>query len=248
MGKTKTTPVADNTATGSPATPAVETQQTVETVETQQQEPETDPVPEIVDINTVVVMCYKGTVEVMKKIWKKHLQDSVNIIFREIEKNNEAVVLSSLVGLLTDKEVPAAFFFVPANVIPCSETDIHTLLLPVVYVKKSGERAYNSNLPMFVEKEALMEILHELDDQLEKTADKDIDELVMKAYLERNATRPVEVSHNFGNFVTLVARANPCTHTVIEGFLRKKFVTVTSPEGFNAIIPDLKKAYNLDNE
>lgn len=243
MGKTKTTPVADNTATGSPVTTTVEMETTVE------QQPEVqENEPEDITINTVVVMCYKGTMDVMKKIWKKHLQDSVNIIFREIEKNNEAVVLSSLVGLLTDKEVPAAFFFVPANVIPCSETDIHTLLLPVVYVKKSGERAYNSNLPMFVEKEALMEILQELDDQLGKTADKDIDELVMKAYLERNATRPVEVSHNFGNFVTLVARANPCTHTVIEGFLRKKFVTVTSPEGFNAIIPDLKKAYNLDNE
>ena len=47
MGKANTNPVADNTAAGSPATPAVETQQTVETVETQQQEPETDPVPEI---------------------------------------------------------------------------------------------------------------------------------------------------------------------------------------------------------
>lgn len=243
MGKTKITPVADNTATGSPVTTTVEMETTVE------QQPEVqENEPKVITINTVVVMCYKGTMDVMKKIWKKHLQDSVNFIFREIEKNNEAVVLSSLVSLLTDKEVPAAFFFVPANVIPCSETDLHTLLLPVVYVKKSGERAYNSNLPMFVEKEALMEILQELDDQLGKTADKDIDELVMKAYLERNATRPVEVSHNFGNFVTLVARANPCTHTVIEGFLRKKFVTVTSPEGFNAIIPDLKKAYNLDNE
>lgn len=250
MGKAKTNPVADNTAAGSPATPAVETQQTVETVETQQQEPETDPVPEIVDLNTVVVMCYKGTVEVMKKIWKKHLPEGTNVIFKEATEAEQLSLTVALVNQLSDSDLPAVFIFVPANVIPCSYVELATLMTPVVYVKKTGARVYNSNLPMFIDKENLIETIGKLEKsgsfKEEPTAD--VDELLAKTYLEDCAVRAVEVSHNFGNYVTLVARANPCVHTVIEGFLRKKFITVTDPAGFAAITPELVKAYSLDTD
>lgn len=250
MGKAKTNPVADNTAAGSPATPAVETQQTVETVETQQQEPETDPVPEIVDLNTVVVMCYKGTVEVMQKIWKKHLPEGTNVIFKEATEAEQLSLTVALVNQLSDSDLPAGFIFVPANVIPCSYVELATLMTPVVYVKKTGARAYNSNLPMFIDKENLIETIGKLEKsgsfKEEPTAD--VDELLAKTYLEDCAVRAVEVSHNFGNYVTLVARANPCVHTVIEGFLRKKFITVTDPAGFAAITPELVKAYSLDTD
>lgn len=250
MDKAKTNPVADNTAAGSPATPAVETQQTVETVETQQQEPETDPVPEIVDLNTVVVMCYKGTVEVMKKIWKKHLPEGTNVIFKEATEAEQLSLTVALVNQLSDSDLPAGFIFVPANVIPCSYVELATLMTPVVYVKKTGARVYNSNLPMFIDKENLIETIGKLEKsgsfKEEPTAD--VDELLAKTYLEDCAVRAVEVSHNFGNYVTLVARANPCVHTVIEGFLRKKFITVTDPAGFAAITPELVKAYSLDTD
>ena len=250
MGKAKTNPVADNTAAGSPATPAVETQQTVETVETQQPETETNQAPEPVDLNTVVVMCYKGTVEVMKKIWKKHLPEEVKVIFKEVTEAERLSQTVALVNLIADPESPAGFIFVPANVIPCSYVEIASLMTPVVYVKKTGARAYNSNLPMFIDKENLIETIDKLETSGKFNKDTqpglDADELLIKTYLEDCAVRAVEVSHNFGNYVTLVARANPCVHTVIEGFLRKKFVTVTDPAGFAAITPELVKAYSLD--
>lgn len=250
MGKAKNNPVADNTAAGSPATTAVETQQTVETVETQQQEPETDPVPEIVDLDTVVVMCYKGTVEVMKKIWKKHLPEGTNVIFKEATEAEQLSLTVTLVNLISDPDIPVGFIFVPANVIPCSYVELATLMTPVVYVKKTGARVYNSNLPMFIDKNNLIETIDKLEQsgsfKEEPTAD--VDELLAKTYLEDCAVRAVEVSHNFGNYVTLVARANPCVHTVIEGFLRKKFITVTDPAGFAAITPELVKAYSLDTD
>ena len=222
----------------------------METVETQQQEPETDPVPEIVDLNTVVVMCYKGTVEVMKKIWKKHLPEGTNVIFKEATEAEQLSLTVALVNQLSDSDLPAGFIFVPANVIPCSYVELATLTTPVVYVKKTGARAYNSNLPMFIDKENLIETIGKLEKsgsfKEEPTAD--VDELLAKTYLEDCAVRAVEVSHNFGNYVTLVARANPCVHTVIEGFLRKKFITVTDPAGFAAITPELVKAYSLDTD
>lgn len=252
MGKAKTNPVADNTAAGSPATTAVETQQTVETVETQQPETETDQAPEPADLNTVVVMCYKGTVEVMKKIWKKHLPEEVKVIFKEVTEAERLSQTVALVNLIADPEIPAGFIFVPANVIPCSYVDIASLMTPVVYVKKTGARAYNSNLPMFIDKENLIETIDKLETSGKFNKDTqpglDADELLIKTYLEDCAVRAVEVSHNFGNYVTLVARANPCVHTVIEGFLRKKFVTVTDPAGFAAITPELVKAYSLDTD
>ena len=163
MGKAKTNPVADNTAAGSPATTAVETQQTVETVETQQPETETDQAPEPADLNTVVVMCYKGTVEVMKKIWKKHLPEEVKVIFKEVTEAERLSQTVALVNLIADPEIPAGFIFVPANVIPCSYVDIASLMTPVVYVKKTGARAYNSNLPMFIDKENLIETIDKLE-------------------------------------------------------------------------------------
>ena len=103
---------------------------------------------------------------------------------------------------------------------------------------------------MFIDKENLIETIGKLEKsgsfKEEPTAD--ADELLAKTYLEDCAVRAVEVSHNFGNYVTLVARANPCVHTVIEGFLRKKFITVTDPAGFAAITPELVKAYSLDTD
>ena len=250
MGKAKNNPVADNPAAGSPATTAVETQQTVETVETQQQESETDPVPEIVDLDTVVVMCYKGTVEVMKKIWKKHLPEGTNVIFKEATEAEQLSLTVALVNQLSDSDLPAGFIFVPANVIPCSYVELATLMTPVVYVKKTGARVYNSNLPMFIDKENLIETIGKLEKSgsFKEEPTVDADELLAKTYLEDCAVRAVEVSHNFGNYVTLVARANPCVHTVIEGFLRKKFITVTDPAGFAAITPELVKAYSLDTD
>lgn len=252
MGKAKTNPVADNTAAGSPATTAVETQQAVETVETQQPETETDQAPEPVDLNTVVVMCYKGTVAVMKKIWKKHLPEEVKVIFKEVTEAERLSQTVALVNLIADPEIPVGFIFVPANVIPCSYVEIASLMTPVVYVKKTGARAYNSNLPMFIDKENLIETIDKLEKSGKFNKDTqpglDADELLIKTYLEDCAVRAVEVSHNFGNYVTLVARANPCVHTVIEGFLRKKFVTVTDPAGFAAITPELVKAYSLDTD
>ena len=253
MGKTKTNPVADNTAAGSPATTAVETQQTVETVETvetQQPETEQNQAPEVVDLNTVVVMCYKGTVEVMKKIWKKHLPEGVNVIFKEATETETLSLTVALVNQLSDPELPAGFIFVPANVIPCSYVELATLMTPVVYVKKTGARVYNSNLPMFIDKENLIETISKLEKSgsFGEKPTVDADELLAKTYLEDCAVRAVEVSHNFGNYVTLVARANPCIHTVIEGFLRKKFVTTTAASGFAAIMPELVKAYSLDTD
>ena len=257
MAKRKT-PAAEPTAASAPVEATVE--QTMQQPEEQpaeqpaEQQPEEQPAeqqPEEqpVDLDTVIVMCYPGTVDVMQKIWKKHLPE-VNLIFKEFKGDEDPSLCVTLLNLISDTDTPAGFIFVPANVIPCSEMTFADVMIPVVYVKKSGERVYNSNLPMFVDKESMVETFDHLENtgQFPEEFNKAADEILAKAYLERNATRLIEVSHNFGNFVTLVARANPCIHTVIEGLLRRKFVTVTDPAGFAAITPELIKVYNLDTD
>lgn len=252
MAKRKT-PAAEPTAASAPVEATVEqTMQKPEEQPTEQQpeeQPAEQPAEQPVDLDTVIVMCYPGTVDVMQKIWKKHLPE-VNLIFKEVKGDEDPSLCVTLLNLISDTDIPAGFIFVPANVIPCSEMTFADVMIPVVYVKKSGERVYNSNLPMFVDKESMVETFDYLENtgQFPEEFNKAADEILAKAYLERNATRLIEVSHNFGNFVTLVARANPCIHTVIEGLLRRKFVTVTDPAGFAAITPELIKVYNLDTD
>lgn len=40
----------------------------------------------------------------------------------------------------------------------------------------------------------------------------------------RRGVRATEVSHDFGNFVTLVLRSNPCENVVIAGLCQRKFI------------------------
>ena len=60
------------------------------------------------------------------------------------------------------------------------------------------------------------------------------DEAFVKAYVENNNGRPLEVAHGFGNFYTKVLRANPCENLVIEALIRKRFLYV-GPAGWTAV-------------
>ena len=75
-------------------------------------------------------------------------------------------------------------------------------------------------VPVTFDKEVLVDWLPEHD----QLADEDF----VRQYVQENAPRALEVSHNFGNYYTKVLRANPCEHIVIEALIRKRFLYVSS--------------------
>ena len=60
------------------------------------------------------------------------------------------------------------------------------------------------------------------------------DEAFVRKYVESRGVRPLEVSHNFGNYYTKVLRENPCENVVIEAMIRKRFLYV-GPAGWPAV-------------
>ena len=66
------------------------------------------------------------------------------------------------------------------------------------------------------------------------------DEVFAEKVVKATGSVPVEAGMAFGNIVTQVLRGDPCQHSVIEAFIRKKYVA-TSPEGWKAIEPLVQK-------
>lgn len=175
------------------------------------------PVPEPVNL---VVCAFPGTEELMDEVW--HQNCDTPFAVKTIEDMDIRTILESCIA---DGGIADNFVLIPANTIPCSMVSFPELMMPVVYIDNRNEEHYNHSLPMFFEKEKLVEYLG---------ANDTTGELFIKTYVERFRNRPIRVGYQFGNYVTPVLRPNPCENKVLEAFVKRKFVTA-NPLGFAAI-------------
>lgn len=175
---------------------------------------------------SVVVCAYAGTEDLVRKAWEQ-MSDEPFVIF-SVNDDDDVRMIATQIIAATDVEDD--FVLVMPNTVPCSRISKAELMLPVVYVDKAGKEHYSHRLPMVFSKSNLVELYNSPD----YSADEESDEQFMRDYAERFYTRPVQVSHNFGNYVTLVMRGDPCNAVVAEGIRRRKFICANAV-GFNAI-------------
>lgn len=194
-------------------------------------------IPEGAYCPAVVVMCHKGTLDLMRRIWEQRLKN-VEIIFIENDSDQEMTLMDQIGRALSDPCITPGFILAPANLIPCSEITLDDLMIPVVYVTKGGLRTYNATVPMYFEVEKVLALIEAMGDP--KPSELLIyDEDFAKAYVSMNRTRAIEVGMSFGNFISPVTRGTPCGNKVIEALMRKKFIS-TNSVGFSAITSELE--------
>lgn len=176
---------------------------------------------------SVVVCAYAGTEDLVRKAWEQ-MSDEPFVIFSVNDGDDDVRMIAT--HIIAAADVEDNFVLVMPNTVPCSRISKAELMLPVVYVDKAGKEHYSHRLPMVFSKSNLVELYNSPD----YSADEESDEQFMRDYAERFYTRPVQVSHNFGNYVTLVMRGDPCNAVVAEGIRRRKFICANAV-GFNAI-------------
>lgn len=178
----------------------------------------------------IVVAAYPGTKDLLRALWQKAAPEYCTLVFVD-----DAPFAMQFPTLIADASIPDEFVFVPANCAPVAPVDFADLAQLKVYVRKDGSRHYAERLPMLLNKVALVELCG----TMREDAD---DETLVADYAKeyRRGVRATEVSHDFGNFVTLVLRSNPCENVVIAGLCQRKFIAA-SAEGWNAISPLLTK-------
>lgn len=170
----------------------------------------------------IVVCAYKGSEELLAKIWEKMCPGAPVKVLIVDEDNPIAEIAQEI---LLDETIYDDFILVPAAVVPCTPVSFEELHLPVVYVDNKGVRHYG-RMPMAANKDKLVEIM---------SADDFNPETLAEVLVKANG-RPVEVSSKEGNFVTAVLRGNPCEHVVMEALVRKKYL-FASASGLTAITP-----------
>lgn len=182
----------------------------------------------------VVVMCHPGTLDLMKRIWEERLQNT-QLIFIELDDPEEDL-LDQLGRALAHENITPGFVLAPANLIPCSEITLDDLMIPVVYVTKTGQKVYNAVVPMTFDVEKAQELIEEMAIADTYSAEEfvKLNEDFARAYAERHRTRALEVGISFGNYVSPVTRGTPCGNKVIEALMRKKFLSANKV-GFEAI-------------
>lgn len=177
---------------------------------------------------SLIVLAYPGTEQLMKRIWEKHFQGTVNVLsFPE-----EEVSLKELLeDVMVSPEFGDTVVIVPANLTPVTTVTINDLMVARVDIDKDQKRFWG-RVPVTFKKGDLVDFLPENEELSE-------DEFVMK-YLKENGVRPIEVAHSFGNFYSKVLRGNPCENSVIEAIVRKRFI-YANQAGWNAIAGLLEK-------
>lgn len=176
----------------------------------------------------LVVCAYPGTESLLRSVWGDKCKEPFVVV--TTEESYLSDVRNLLADLIANEAIADDFVLVLPNTVPCAAVSESELKLSTVYVDKTGKKAYLSRLPMSFNKEALVDALANPDnDPSAKTS-----EAFIQDYAKKHWLRPVEVSHNFGNYVTMVLRGNPCENVVIEGFVLRKFICANEV-GFSAI-------------
>lgn len=188
----------------------------------------------------VVVICHKGSLDLMQRVWKQMLEDA-HIIFIENDSENELSLLDQLGMALAHPEITPTFVLVPANIIPCSRITLNDLMTPVVYVCKDGSKVHSATVPMTFDLEKAITMIREITEDVDDPTPEELNRLseeFARKYAEHR-TRPLEVGLSFGNYISPVTRGTPCGNKVIEALIRKKFVSANKV-GFSAITEEIK--------
>ena len=142
---------------------------------------------EITSLCPVVVCAFAGTEEKMQAIWDRHYRGD----FKVITVAPDVSIKDIVAEIIADETVADTFALVPANTFPCSEIRYEELLMPVVYLYKTGKAVYNHSLPKAIDKAVAVELM----------ADDSLDDETFCRRLSEASTRPVKVGFSFGNFV-----------------------------------------------
>ena len=188
-----------------------------------------EPISTTKEMYKVVVCAYKGTEDLVAKAWGKMYDQPILVI--PVDEGGDDV-RGIVTELIANNQVCEQFVLVKPNTIPCARITDSELSLPLVYVDKAGEEHFSHRLPMPFDKNNLVDAFGSDD----YPANDENDENFLRSYAERFLTRPIQVSHNFGNYVTIVLRGNPCNAVIAEGISRKKFICANAV-GFKAVEP-----------
>lgn len=177
----------------------------------------------------IVVCAHEGTEDLIAKAWAKMCDEPILIIPIAEGDDDARAILTTIIA---NSDVCDDFVLVKANTIPCSRVTMADLSVPVVYLDKANDEHYSHRLPMPFNKALLVEAFGAED---YPDTDED-DEKFLRSYAEKNLSRPIQVSHYFGNYLTVVLRGNPCPAVVAEGIKRRKFLCANAV-GFKAVEP-----------
>ncbi|MBR2624136.1 MAG: hypothetical protein IKC96_03275 [Paludibacteraceae bacterium] len=177
----------------------------------------------------VVVCAYAGTEDLVRKVWEKMSDEPVRIV---VVDDGEVDMRNITTVMIADSAVAETFVVVKPNTIPCSRISLAELNVPVVYIDKAGKKHYSHRLPMPFDKNILVDVFASSD----YPANDVDDEAFLRLYAEHAQYRPMQVSHYFGNYVTVVLRGNPCMAIIAEGIARRKFLCANAV-GFKAAEP-----------
>lgn len=174
-------------------------------------------------LTSIVVLAHPGSEPLVDKVWQSC--DWPLVVFTWDGTQSLKQLLEAILAGQVDEAIADRFVVVPANLVPVTPVRWSELQTPLVDI--DGSRlTYWGRVPVTFDKEVLVDWLPEHD----QLADEDF----VRQYVQENAPRALDVSHNFGNYYTKVLRANPCEHIVIEALIRKRFLYV-SPAGWPAV-------------
>lgn len=180
-----------------------------------------------------MILAWPGTEVLMRSLWERALgKDQAELFDIRVVTDTGKGLPEMAADIISDDDIPDTdIILVPANTFPPQHIERAELRIPVVYAQKDGRKVFHHRLPKVMSKQLLSDLLAEGIEDPEIFAER-----VVKA----SGSVPVEAGMAFGNFVTQVLRGDPCQHSVIEAFVRKKFIA-TSPEGWAAIEPLVQK-------
>lgn len=196
-------------------------------------------IPEGAYCPAVVIICHRGTIDLMKRIWESRLANT-EMIFLETDKEGMSLV-EQLGMALAHERITPTFVLAPANLIPCSEINLDDMMVPVVYVAKNGEKSYSATMPMTFDVQKAQDLLREIltEDTYTDQELAYLSETFARKYAKNHRTRAIEVGMSFGNYISPVTRGTPCGNKVIEAMMRKKFLSANEV-GFAAIASEIE--------
>lgn len=181
-------------------------------------------------LTSIVVLAHPGSEPLVDKIWRQSC-DWPLVVFTWDGTLSLKQLLEYILAGQVDEAIADRFVVVPANLVPVTPVRWSELQTPLVDID-GARQTFWGRTPVTFDKDVLVDWLPEHD----QLADEDF----VRQYVQENAPRALEVSHNFGNYYTKVLRANPCEHIVIEALIRKRFLYV-SPAGWPAVTGLVKR-------
>lgn len=186
-------------------------------------------------LTSIVVLAHPGSEPLVQSAWKQFCDWPLTVLTWDGTVSLKQLLLEYIMADNLAEHIDIRFVVIPANLVPVAPVRWSELQTPYVDVDGT-RRSYWGRVPVTFDKMVLVDWLPQ-HDQLD-------DEAFVKAYVENNNGRPLEVAHGFGNFYTKVLRANPCENLVIEALIRKRFLYV-GPAGWTAVEHLIRKLLKI---